>query len=48
MAVKRATNAGKKVKELPTRTLHPNAARTVKGGRENTNHPPKVTVPDLK
>lgn len=48
MATKRATWYGNKIKDLRAKRLRPRTARSVKGGSENTRHPAKVTVPDLK
>lgn len=50
MAVKRGTRSGnksgKKVRELRTRAVNPKTAKDVRGGREGTQHPGKVVVPD--
>lgn len=47
MRIKRAAKSGKKVKELRPKTLSTRTEKNVKGGREATQHPAKVTVPDL-
>ena len=48
MATKRATKFGKKVKDLRAKRPSLKMEKSVKGGRENTRHPAKVTVPDIK